>query len=106
MGVWLRRVRIQVAKSPVDRELQVHLSDAERSLSRAQEVCRRLSRDSPEKRRADSVAKDIHRALGIVQQIGHLESLVDPSDPDLMSEDMLNSRARERRDASRKNQAR
>lgn len=79
-------VRVHAARSERDRRLQKHVADAIRSLRRAQDVCVSV----PSRHRKASLRPQIDalvKALGLLQDIGHLTPSVNYTDPDLMPDD-------------------
>lgn len=85
------RLRAQLAKTVVDRDLQGHLAKAQRALEDAVDVCVRMSRHRDPKlassvRRAKRARRKIGQALSLLDSVGYLNP-VGSSDLDLTPED-------------------
>lgn len=85
-------------KSPEERALQECLGKVSREMSRAVGLCARFKRRTGESfhpvvvKRAEKTARDLRRALAIVQGVGRITPLYDLGDPDLIPEDQKRAR--------------
>jgi len=100
------RLRASLAKNELNRELQSHLAEAERHLERALATCHRVVKEASKDearsgRRAVEAARVIRSSLSAIQAIGNLESGVDKTDFDLVSESELAKKALEKRNKRR-----
>ncbi len=80
----MRRLRATLARSTLDREIAVHVTEAERALVRALQACRAgrpTNRD--EIMRQKRVLRDLERAAMAVSSVGSTTPRFDMSDPDL-----------------------
>ena len=100
------RLKARFARHEMDREMHTALAEAIRALGRAEGACARASRlpadpttGSGMPHRAREYLRTIRRAGTLVQSIGNLVPNLDFTDPDLLTEDALAERARQRRAA-------
>ena len=80
----MSRLRTTLSQSPVDREIQAHVTTAERALAKALQACH-TARDSEKYGQAHvaRVRRDIERALGALQSVRRVTPMYDAADPDL-----------------------
>lgn len=82
------RLRTRLSKTPVDRLLQEHVSEAQRSLQAAVRLCRDArNKGGVEGARSRRVERDLAKALSALGQVRRLTPIYDTDDLDLMSED-------------------
>lgn len=77
-----------------------HLSAALRSIEKARGAAK-IGRNSPDARRGERVRREMNQASGILQNIGHLTSMIDSDDTDMMSEEQHSERAAAEREERR-----
>lgn len=89
------RFKASIAKTAIDREMHGHLSDAEKAVNKAMDVCRRASgMDVFESRRARLTMRTLTNVLGILKEVGFLMP-TQTEDVDLLPEDEKSRRFRE-----------
>ena len=84
----MSRLRIQLAKSDIDRRVAVAMGSAERLLVSALRDCEGYARttvDLSEARRARSVVRDLRRVLGAITGVRRISPVHNSDDPDLDS---------------------
>ena len=86
----MSRLKARLAKTPEDRDLQTHLSNAGRSLSNALKICQvvisKSEYGSQEKHKARHYAGVLQQASVLLSGVGYLTPNIDMSDPDLQLE--------------------
>jgi len=97
------RLRSLLATSEIDRDLHDNIANAEKALGKAADVCRRAATSGlVESKRSREVLRILLGATKVLEGIGHLSAATLPDDTDLLPDDVLAERHRERREAKRK----
>ena len=94
------RLKANLSRNQLDRDLHTHVADAQKSLERALEACRAAaSQQGPglRDRGIDHIQDTLKRANTSLNWVGHLNEPKASEDTDLLSEDEHSARAAARR---------
>ena len=84
------RLKARLARSEQDRELQIHVAEAQRVLGSALAVCSKAAGRKRARYAQPEVRESIHslnRAQGMLGRMGHLTPMVEYGDLDMLDED-------------------
>lgn len=100
------RMRATLVRSPLDRELHREIATAVRHVTRAQDVCFRVSRSrdpalQAEVKRAQIALKTLQQVRTLLDKVGSLTPNYDRDDPDLMPEAVREMQFQEQQEAER-----
>lgn len=82
----MSRLRATLSSTPLDREIQTHVAEAERALQQALQRCM-LALGDPKinRQHVSRVRRDIEKSLSTLRSVRRINPTYDMSDPDLVT---------------------